>query len=226
MRQVEPQPAEPIRALDWRKIIPFQAVASSDRLRWVGLEAARFRASPAWEYNAPALTHHRLVLVTRPPQELDLRFEGVKRHVPPPAGAVILVPAGTPGQVRWSGGFDWFHIYLEPALVERVAAEAFDLDPKRVVVPPLANLQLPPLRATMEAVNAELTTGGARGPRQGRRRSNIPAMRRRQRQPAARRRDRSPGHRTTERGQVRAAPPRYRCCRLPRREDGGHRHEG
>src|SRR5262249_43051759 len=151
---------------------------------------------------------------------------GVKRHVPPPAGAVILVPAGTPGQVRWSGGFDWFHIYLEPALVERVAAEAFDLDPKRVVVPPLANLQLPPLRATMEAVNAELTTGGARGPRQGRRRSHIPAMRRRQRQPAARRRDRSPGHRTTERGQVRAAPPRYRCCRLPRREDGGHRHEG
>src|SRR5262245_3138096 len=93
------EPGSPIRPLDWRKIIPFQAVAASDRLQWVGLEAARFRASPAWEYNAPALTHHRLVLVTRPPQELDLRFDGVKRHVPPPAGAVILVPAGTPGQV-------------------------------------------------------------------------------------------------------------------------------
>jgi AraC family transcriptional regulator len=158
------QPDDPIGPLDWRKVIPFQAVAASDRLGWVGLEAARFRASPAWEYTAPALTHHRLVLVTRPPQELDLRFEGVKRHVPPPAGAIILVPAGTRGQVRWGGGFDWLHIYLEPGLVERVAAEAFDLDPARLTVPPLDGLELPHLRAAMTAVGAELASGGPGGP--------------------------------------------------------------
>jgi AraC family transcriptional regulator len=158
------QPDDPISPLDWRKVIPFQAVAASDRLGWVGLEAARFRASPAWEYTAPALTHHRLVLVTRPPQELDLRFEGVKRHVPPPAGAIILVPAGTRGQVRWGGGFDWLHIYLEPGLVERVAAEAFDLDPARLTVPPLDGLELPHLRAAMTAVGAELASGGPGGP--------------------------------------------------------------
>src|SRR5215831_10927748 len=154
----------PIGPLDWRKVIPFQPAGASDRLGWVGLEAARYRASPAWEYNAPALTHHRLVLVTRPPQELELRFEGVKRQVPPPAGAIILVPAGTLGRVRWSGGFDWLHVYLEPGLVERVAAEAFDLDPARLTVPPLDGLDLPPLRAAMGAVGAELTTGGAGGP--------------------------------------------------------------
>jgi AraC family transcriptional regulator len=150
--------------LDWLKVIPFQAVAASDRLGWVGLEAARYRASPAWEYHAPALTHHRLVLVTRPPQELDLRFEGVKRHVPPPAGAIILVPAGTPGRVRWSGGFHWLHIYLEPGLVARVAAEAFGLDPARLTLPPLDGLDLPHLRTAMGAVNAELMSGGAGGP--------------------------------------------------------------
>ena len=116
------QPGGPIGPLDWRKVMPFQAVAASDRLGWTGLGAARFRASPAWEYNAPALTHHRLVLVTRPPQALDLRFDGVKRQVPPPAGAVIFVPAGTPGRVSWSGGFDWLHIYLDPGLLQRVAA--------------------------------------------------------------------------------------------------------
>jgi AraC family transcriptional regulator len=148
--------------LDWLKVIPFQAVATSDRLGWVGLEAARYRASPAWEYTAPALTHHRLVLVTRPPQELELWFEGVKRHVPPPAGAIILVPAGTPGRVRWSGGFDWLHIYLEPGLVARVAAEEFDLDPARLTLPPLDVLDLPQLRAAMWAVDTELT-GGAGG---------------------------------------------------------------
>jgi AraC family transcriptional regulator len=150
--------------LDWRKLIPFEPVTSSDRLGWVGLEAAHYRASPSWEYTAPALTQHRLVLVTRPPQELDLRFEGVKRHVPPPAGATILVPAGMSGRVRWSGGFHWLHIYLKAGLVERVAAEAFGLDPARLTVPPLDGLDLPQLRATMLAVDAELTADGAGGP--------------------------------------------------------------
>jgi AraC family transcriptional regulator len=102
--------------------------------------------------------------VTRPPHELELRFEGVKRHVPPPAGAIILVPAGTRGQVRWSGGFDWLHIYLEPKLVGRVAAEAFDLDPARLTVPQLDGLELPHLRAAMAAVGAELASGGPGGP--------------------------------------------------------------
>jgi AraC family transcriptional regulator len=153
----------PIPPRDWLKVIPFQAVASSDHLGWVGLEAARFRASPAWEYNAPALTHHRLVLVTRPPQELELRFEGMKRHVPLPTGAIILVPAGTPGLVRWSGGFDWLHVYLEPGLLARVAAEAFDVDPARLTVPPLDGLDLPRLRAAMWAVDAEMTSGGDGG---------------------------------------------------------------
>jgi AraC family transcriptional regulator len=164
MPENEPGRGDPIRPLDWFKVIPFQAVAASDRLGWVGLVAARYRASPAWEYTAPALTHHRLVLVTRPPQELELRFEEMKRHVPPPTGATILVPAGTPGQVRWSGGFDWLHVYLEPGLVERVAAEAFGLDPARLTVPPLDGLDLPHLRAAMWAVDAELTSGGAGGP--------------------------------------------------------------
>jgi AraC family transcriptional regulator len=158
------QEEDPIRPWDWLNVIPFQALAASDRLGWMGLEAARFRASPAWEYNAPALTHHRLVLVTRPPKGLELRFDGVTRRVPPPAGAIILVPAGMPGRVRWSGGFDWLHVYLDPALVARVAAEACDLDPARLTVPPLDALDLPHLRAAMSAVDYELTTGGAGGP--------------------------------------------------------------
>jgi AraC family transcriptional regulator len=74
------------------------------------------------------------------------------------------VPAGIRGRVRWSGGFDWLHIYLEPGVVARVAAEAFDLDPARLTVPPLDSLDLPHLRAAIEAVGAELTAGGAGGP--------------------------------------------------------------
>ena len=56
------------------------------------------------------------------------------------------------------------HVYVEPGLVGRVAAEVFDRDPARLAVPPLDNLDLPPLRATMAAVAAELASGGAGGP--------------------------------------------------------------
>jgi AraC family transcriptional regulator len=140
-----------------------EAVASSDRLGWVGVQAARYRASPAFELDQPALTHHMLVLFARPPEELDVRYEGVKRHVPPPAGSVSLLPAGSPTRVLSGGHKDELHIFLEPGQVGRVAAEAFGLDPARLTLPPIDGLDLPPLRATMWAVDAELTAGGAGG---------------------------------------------------------------
>ena len=157
---------DPIRPLDLHKILPFEAAATSDWLGWVGLEAAHYVETPALDkaFNVPAITHHRLLLFTRPPEELELRYEGVKRHVPPPAGAISVVPAGSPHRVRTSGCKDELHIYLEPGLVARVAAEAFGLDPVRLTVPPLDSLDLPHLRAAMGAVGAELTAGGAGGP--------------------------------------------------------------
>src|SRR5260370_120413 len=112
---------------------------------------------PSLASTPPAIIHHRLVLYARAPEELDLLYEGVKRHVPPPAGSVSLVPAGSPALWRWSGRFDWLHISLEPGLVARVAAEAFGLDPARMTVPPLDGLDLPHLRATMWAAADELT---------------------------------------------------------------------
>src|SRR5262249_10815559 len=87
-----------------------------------------------------------------------------KRYVPPPAGAIALVPAGSPARWRWSGRWEWLHVYLEPRLVGRVAAEVFGLDATRLEVPSLDNLDVPPLRATMAAVAAELASGGTGGP--------------------------------------------------------------
>jgi AraC family transcriptional regulator len=153
----------PIGPLDWLKRVPFQPAASSDGLGWAGLEATRFYAAPGSELDQPPISHHRLFLITRPPEGLDLLYEGVKRHVPHPAGSISLVPAGSPAQWRWSGRKDTLNIYLEPGLVERVAAEVFGLDPARLAVPPLDGLDLPLLRAAMGSVDAELTAGGAGG---------------------------------------------------------------
>src|SRR5262249_28653790 len=97
--------------------------------------------------------------------ELDVRYEGVKRYVPPPAGSIMLVPAGIPGRLRWSGHKDSLHIHLESEFVARVAAEAFGLDPARLTLPPLDGLDLPQLRAARGAGGAEMTAGGAGGGR-------------------------------------------------------------
>jgi AraC family transcriptional regulator len=152
-----------ITPLDWCARLPFAAAATSLRLGWAGLEAARYVAAPAVEHGQPGLTHHLLVLFVRPPDELDLRYDGVKRHAPPPAGSISLMPAGGPVVARTSGCRDQRFVFLEPGLVTRVAAEAFDLDPARVSVPPLDALDLPRLRSAMLAVDAELTAGGAGG---------------------------------------------------------------
>jgi len=128
------------------------------------MQAARCRAEPAFELSVQALAYHRLVVVARPPDELDLRYDGVKRHSPTPAGSITLVPAGSPAWARSSGHKDELHIFLDAGLVARVAAEAFDLDPARLTVPPLDGLHLPHLRAAMGAVDAELTAAGAGGP--------------------------------------------------------------
>ena len=166
MRQAERQPGDPIGPSGWFKIGPFAPAAVSDRRGWVGLEAAHCRGrhpEPTFERTVPALTHHWLVLVIRPPEALDLWYDGMKRHQPPPAGSVMLVPAGSPAGWRSSGYRDMLHILVEPWLVGRVAAEEFDLDPARLTVPPLDGVDQPQLRAAMLAVDAELTAGGAGG---------------------------------------------------------------
>ena len=152
MRQEEPGPGGPLGPIELRKAVPFEPCAASDPLGWVGVEAARYREAPASEIDLSPLTHHTLILFARPPEELDLKYEGVKRHVPPPAGAISLVPAGSPHRVRSSGCKDELHTCLEPGLVVRVAAEAFGLDPAWLTVPPLDGLDLPHLRAAMGAV--------------------------------------------------------------------------
>jgi AraC family transcriptional regulator len=74
-----------------------------------------------------------------------------------------MVPAGSPARWRWGPHSDSLHVFLEPELVARVAAEAFGLDPACVALPPLDGLDLPQLRAAMLAVNDELTAIAAGG---------------------------------------------------------------
>src|SRR6516165_7994952 len=151
------------RPIELIKDFPGEPFAASDRLRWVGLEALRYRDQPPNEAFQPPLTHHSLLLFLHTPREFEARSEGISRGVPPPVGSILVVPAGNPTWWRWSSHSDSLHVFLEPGLVARIAAEAFELDPARVSVPPLDGLDLPPLRAAMLAVNDELTDAAAGG---------------------------------------------------------------
>src|SRR5262249_33533252 len=77
MQPAEPQPDSPLGPIQWLRLLPPEhGTASSDRLRWVGLEAGGCRATPAFELNLPALTHHRPLLFAPPPEELRPREGG------------------------------------------------------------------------------------------------------------------------------------------------------
>jgi AraC family transcriptional regulator len=161
MQQVEP--GSSLGPLELIKHLPEEVFASSDRRRWVGLEAVRYRHQPSNENFVPPLTHHMLLLFLRTPKELEVYSEGIRRVVPPPAGSILMVPAGQPARYRWSGYSDSLHVFLNPLLVARVAAETFSLDAVRAAVTPIDGLDLPPLRAAMLAVNDELTDGASGG---------------------------------------------------------------
>jgi AraC family transcriptional regulator len=144
-------------------LVSFAPAAASDWRARVGMLAARYRDAPATEIEVPPSTHHSLVLVNRPSDECEVRYEDVERHVPPPAGSILVIPAGCPVRWRWSGRNDSLHVSLEPRLIARVAAESFELDPARVEVPPLDRLDLPQLRDAMLAVDDELMAGAVGG---------------------------------------------------------------
>jgi AraC family transcriptional regulator len=144
---------------DMVRALPFAPTATSERLGWAGIEALRFRDLSGSEVEQPHFTHHRLVLINRPPEQNEVHCEQVDRYVPPSAGSILVIPAFSSLRWRWSGLKDSLHVFIEPRLVARVAAETFHLDPARELVIPVDHRELPKLRALMLAVDAELTAG-------------------------------------------------------------------
>jgi AraC family transcriptional regulator len=150
-------PRAPLELIDH---FPGEPFAASDRHRWTGLQALRYRYQPPNETLQPASTHHSLLLFMHAPDEFEVRSEGISRIIPPRTGSIFVVPAGNSAWWRWGRHSDSLHVFLDAGLVERVAAEAFELDPARVSVPALDGVDLPPLCAALRAVNDELTAGG------------------------------------------------------------------
>src|SRR5260370_40251496 len=96
MQQVEPGRDDLLTPQEYGRLARLQPAAASARLGWSGLEALLFNDQADAEIERPPLTHHELVLFNRPPDVFALDYEGVRRNLPPAAGTVAVVPAGTP----------------------------------------------------------------------------------------------------------------------------------
>jgi AraC family transcriptional regulator len=141
--------------------VPFAPCATSYGMGWKGLQAVHYCKSPnRLFFSTGTALAHVLVLTIRPPEKMDLEYEGVKQHRPPPVGSIYVVPAGCKVLARWQGSVESLVIFLEPSLVAKVAAESFELDPNRTPLPPLYGLNVPALRSAMLAVDYEMRFGG------------------------------------------------------------------
>jgi AraC family transcriptional regulator len=136
---------------------------TSAGLGWSGLRAEHLANPTDAEVDLPPTTQHWLVLDLGPATAFSLRFAGQERTEAAPPGSLALIPAGYPSRWRWRGAAESVHVLVEPRLLARVGAEALDLDPDRVELPPVHDLDHPQLRAAMLALDAELRAGGPGG---------------------------------------------------------------
>ena len=136
---------------------------TSDLLGWTGVRAEHLTDPPDTEVDLPPVTHHWLFLNHRLAPDFSIQFAGQERTEPGPPGSISIIPAGTPSQWRWTGRSESTHVLVEPQLLARVAAEALDLNPDRVELPPVCDLSHPQLQAAMLALDAELRAGGPGG---------------------------------------------------------------
>jgi AraC family transcriptional regulator len=148
---------------DRLEVLPVPPAATSRPMGWPALRAEHFRDTPDFELDLPGGSHHLLALYLRPPEQTGLRTDGQDWEGVPPPGSILVLPAGRARRAFWRGPTESVHIHLEPPLIARVAAEAFDLDPDRVELPAHAALDEPSIRAAIVAIDAELAAGAAGG---------------------------------------------------------------
>ena len=167
---------KPVTPDERQGMLPLPPVASSAALGWPGLRVEHYRGEADFKLEFPALSHHLLILYLRPGGMFSFRSEGLERHGPPPAGSLLLVPAGSWSCPHWRGMLESVHVLLEPQRLARVAAEACDLNPERVTLPVAFGLSHPELRSAVQALHAELTAGGPGGRLLGESLSNVLAV--------------------------------------------------
>ena len=121
-----------------QKFVPLTPSVTSYGMGWKTLQAVHYRGSAAsGEFSLPPVPRHKLFLIIRPSERLELRSEGVRLNRPPAAGSIHVIPAGS--SVRWcrEENRDALLIDLEPSLIARCAGSGPPANEFELTVLPL-----------------------------------------------------------------------------------------
>jgi AraC family transcriptional regulator len=142
--------------------IPYAFRHTSATLGWHGLRVEHNSRQPASDIVHPPLECLWLMLTGETfPERTEHRCDDARHNGDGLPHAVNILPPGIESQWRWRSTIESTHYQLSPALVAKVAEEAFDLDPARVHFPVrYYDRSSPQVIDTLTALRRELLTGG------------------------------------------------------------------
>jgi AraC family transcriptional regulator len=145
--------------------LPYAFRHSSATLGWHGLRVEHNSQQPASDIVHPPLECLWLMLTGETfPERTDHRCDDARHHGNGLPHAVNLLPPAVESRWRWRNTIDSTHYQLSPALVAKVAEEAFGVDPARVQFPVrYYERSNPEVIDTLRALRRELLTGGPGG---------------------------------------------------------------
>ncbi|QEG01778.1 HTH-type transcriptional activator Btr [Stieleria maiorica] len=168
-RTVQPlKSLHPLTPDDRLRHVPYAFRHTSATLGWNGLRVEYNTRQPASDFVHPPLECLMLVLTGEIfPERADHRCDDARYSGDGLPHAVNLLPPGVESRWRWRNTGDLTdstHYQLSPALVAKVAEQAFDLDPARFHFPVrYYDQSSPEVIATLTALRRELVTGGPGG---------------------------------------------------------------
>jgi AraC family transcriptional regulator len=110
----------------------------------------------------PSLSAHALYLHLGTPTVLERWLDGGRQDQGPvEAGDLSFVPAQRRAEWRWPDPVRVLHLYLQPALLRRVAREAANVDPDRIELIPRFSESDPLIEQIGRAVLTEMREGAA-----------------------------------------------------------------
>jgi AraC family transcriptional regulator len=156
---------KPITPDEWFANYPFRFRHSRVGLGWSGIRVDAEQAMPACEVVQPPLENLMLILHGDiAPEGVAIRCGGSRFDGTGTSHSLTVVPPGADSRWRRTNVCDSTQFHLTPALVSKVAQEAFDLDPARLTLPVLFySRSHPAVVAAQAALREELLTGGPGG---------------------------------------------------------------
>jgi len=158
-------PPKPLTPDDRLGHLPYGFRHTSATLGWSGLRVEQNPHVPASDLVLPPLECLWLILTGEAaPERTENRCDDVRHSGDGLPHAVNLVPPRLESRWRWQNVCESTQYQLSPALVAKVAEEAFDLDPSRVHFPVrYYDQSSPEVIHTLTALRRELLTGGPGG---------------------------------------------------------------